>query len=245
MSMRILSLGDRAFTVEYAPGFDATARAAVVHLDAAIKSARAAGELQGVVDIAPTFRSLTVHYDPLLTTRAELEAAIRALSGSAQTGDVSQGTRWKLPVLYGGDGGPDLEALATAAGLQTSEAIDLHAAIPVSVHMLGFLPGFAFMGDIAEPLRQPRLKSPRLRVPPGSVAVADRLTAVYPWESPGGWHLIGICPVPFFDTGWAQPSLLAPADVVCFEPVTPNRHAEIVAALESGDLGPDDFRDKT
>ncbi len=242
MTPRYLSLGDRAFTVEFAPGIDPEARAAVARLDAALAAAREEGGVPAVIDVVPTFRSLTVHYDPMIAGRAEVEQDVAALVEAERNDAAVAAARWVFPVLYGGEGGPDLPRLAEAAGISEDQAIELHSATEVAVYMLGFQPGFAFMGDIAEALRQPRLAEPRTRVPAGSVAVADRLTAVYPWESPGGWHLIGRCPVPFFDAAWDRPSLLSPSDRVSFLPVDQARFAEIEAALESGDLAPESFR---
>lgn len=127
-------------------------------------------------------------------------------------------------------------------GLSEQEAIALHAETEVEVYMLGFQPGFAFMGAIAPALRRPRRTEPRVRVPAGSVAVADRMTAIYPWESPGGWHLIGTCPLTFFDTARKRPSLLSPGDRVTFDAVDKTRHDELAAALSAGDLTPESFR---
>lgn len=240
--MRILSLGDRAVTVEFASGFDKNARAAVVAMDQAIARARSMGALIGVVDVAPTFRSLTIHYDPMRVTRSSLERELLALKTEGIAKDRSQQRLWRLPVLYGGHFGPDLSDIASAAGISEVKAIELHSDTEVSVHMLGFLPGFAFMGDIAAPLRRARRKEPRLRVPPGSVAVADRLTAVYPWESPGGWHLIGVCPLNLFDTHADPPAVLAPGDRVRFEPVSETKLRELQAAIGAGDITASDFR---
>lgn len=239
--MRLLPLGECALTVEFAPGFDDGARRAVARLDAAIAEARAAGRLPAVIDTAPAFRSLTVHYDPLVTPHARLAPDIAALADAPGAPAPPEGARWRLPVAYGGAGGPDLEALAEVCGIAPGRVIDLHAGTPVGVHMLGFLPGFAFMGDIAEAIRRPRRGEPRTRVPAGSVAVADRLTAVYPWESPGGWHLIGSCPVPFFDAARTRPALLSPGDRVAFEPESPDRVAALAAALAAGEITPDSF----
>ncbi len=239
---RFLSLGDRAFTVEFAPGINAKARFAVTRLDTAIAATREDGGLEAVIDVVPTFRSLTVHYDPLVAGRAEIEAAIATLTDSPENAPAPEFGLWTFPVLYGGEGGPDLPRLADAAGITEARAIYLHASTEVEVYMLGFQPGFAFMGDIDAALRQPRLTEPRIRVPAGSVAVADRLTAVYPWESPGGWHLIGRSPIRFFDAAQTRPSLLSPSDRVTFEPVAAKRYAEIKAALQAGELQSESFR---
>ena len=112
----------------------------------------------------------------------------------------------------------------------------MHAATEFTVYMLGFMPGFAFMGGLPEALSVPRRQEPRLRVPAGSVALTGGLTAIYPWESPGGWQLLGRCPVPLFNAAAPSPVLLAPGDQVSFEPVTAARHAELETALRAGKL---------
>ena len=118
----------------------------------------------------------------------------------------------------------------------------LHAAIEFTVYMLGFMPGFAFMGGLPPALVLPRRREPRVRVPAGSVAVAGPLCGIYPWESPGGWHLLGRCPVPLFDAAAERPVLLAPGDRVVFEPVSVDRLAELDQALRSGKLRADAFQ---
>jgi inhibitor of KinA len=117
-----------------------------------------------------------------------------------------------------------------------ADVIERHAGTNFSVYMIGFMPGFPFMGDLPPALAMPRRREPRLRVPAGSVAIAGALSSIYPWESPGGWSLIGRCPIPLFDAGAERPSLLAPGDRVRFDAVSPARYAEIEAALRAGDL---------
>jgi KipI family sensor histidine kinase inhibitor len=184
----------------------------------------------------PTFRSLTVLYDPLRTRRAAVQAALAPLLAAAGDSGAADGRQWRLPVAYGGEAGLDLDELADASGLSRQAVIDLHASTVYRVYMIGFLPGFPFMGDLPTALHRPRRSEPRLRVPAGAVAVANGLTAVYPWQSPGGWHLIGRCPVPLFDAQAATPSLLAPGDRVRFEPVSPARLAALASAVAAGEL---------
>ena len=232
----LLDAGDGAFTIEFGDRIDPALSARVASLDRAVRAAIAQGALPGVVETMPTFRSLTVLYDPLRTRRAEVQAALGPLLAAGDDAAASAGRQWRLPVGYGGEAGADLDELAAAAGLSREAVIDLHAGTIYRVYMIGFLPGFPFMGDLAAPLHRPRRTEPRLRVPAGAVAVANGLTAVYPWQSPGGWHLIGRCPVPLFDAAADQPSLLAPGDSVRFEPVSPARLAELEAAIAAGDV---------
>lgn len=244
---RLLDAGDGALTIEFGDRIDGALSARVAALDALVNAAIEAQRLPGVVETMPTFRSLTVLYDPLRTCRADVQAALLPLLAQAGDGATTRGRRWRLPVAYGADGGgcgADLDDLAAFTGLSASAVVDLHAGTTYRIYMLGFLPGFPFMGDLPAPLHRPRRTEPRLRVPPGSVAVANGLTAIYPWQSPGGWHLLGRCPVPLFDAGAAVPALLAPGDQVRFEPVGAARLAELEAALAAGELTPDTWLER-
>ena len=219
MPYRFLDVGDTAVTVEFGDGIDPDLLAAVATFDRSVQSAMAAGQLPGVVETVPTFRSLTLIYDPLQTRRAEIDPVLVSLLAQPVGAATLSGRRWQLPVCYDSEFGPDLESMAEATGLSPNELIGLHAENPYSVYMLGFLPGFPFMGDLPEQLSLPRRPEPRLRVPAGSVATAGRLTAIYPWESPGGWHLLGRCPVPLFSAEWPAAALLLPGDRVGFQAV--------------------------
>lgn len=219
MFPRVLSAGDTAFTIEFGDAIEPRLLAQVMALDAAVSAARAAGRLDGVVETMPTFRSLTVFYDPLVSSRAMLQAAITPLVGGDRQPAAVPGRRWRLPVCYGGEAGPDVEPMAAALGVSPAELIARHSAAEVVVYMLGFLPGFAFMGDLPATLAMPRRHEPRLRVAAGSVAVAGRLTAIYPSESPGGWQILGRCPLPLFDARGPEPALFRPGDHVGFVPI--------------------------
>ena len=252
MSARLLDAGDSAVTVEFGNVIAADLVARVAAFDRALAAARQRGELPGVVEAMPTFRSLTLLYDPLQTDRARIDPVLQALLAGldappaagleppqAVAGDQRggpDGRDWRLPVCYGADFGADLPAVALATGLSADAVVRLHASTEFRVYMIGFMPGFAFMGGLPAALQMPRLRQPRLRVPAGSVAITGGLTAVYPWQSPGGWQLIGRCPVPLFDATAARPSLLAPGDRVRFDPVSPARLAELEAALRAGEL---------
>jgi KipI family sensor histidine kinase inhibitor len=233
-SPRLLDAGDAAFTVEFGSTIDARLVAAVNALDAKIAHARAAGALRGIVETMPTFRSLTVFYDPLATARDALVAELQPLLAADASVDETPGRCWRLPVCYEGDCGPDLAETARATGLREDDVVALHSGTEYRVYMLGFLPGFPFMGDLPPPLRLPRRTQPRVRVPAGSVAIATGLTAIYPWESPGGWHLLGRCPLPLFDAGRASPSLLAPGDRVRFAPVATSDYEDIARGVATG-----------
>jgi inhibitor of KinA len=238
MSPRLLDAGDAAFTVEFGSVVDPALLAAVQSLDAAIAARRAGGGLAGLVETMPTFRSLTVFFDPLVTGRQALIDELQPLLAPATHAHRAAGRHWRLPVCYEGEAGPDLASVARSIGCATDEVVALHSGTEVVVYMLGFLPGFPFMGDLPERLRLPRRTEPRLRVPAGSVAIAGAQTAIYPWESPGGWHLLGRCPVSLFDARRETPALLAVGDRVRFEPVSTAEYQRLVAGLQAGEIDP-------
>ncbi len=243
MALRLLSLADRALVGELGAEISRPLLARVSALDAALRAERERGGLEGVVETVPSYRSVAIVYDPLRTTRAALEPRIAPLLEGAllDAAVAPKGRTWTLPVLDGGASGPDLADVAAARGLSEGDAIALHAGTTYDVYVLGFLPGFAYLGDVAPELRLPRRTEPRTRVAAGSVAIAGAQTAIYPSESPGGWHLIGRCPVPLFDPRRPRPALLAPADRVRFEPVTEERLREIEASLAAGRLDPEEL----
>lgn len=224
---RVTSLGDTAFNIDYGDAPDAGSRVAA--LNAAARAAHQRGGLAGLVELVPTFRSLQILYDPLTTSRAEIEAALLALEAQTARTPPPPSRVWRLPVCYQGAFAPDLAALAAATGLSPDAVIARHSAADYVVRMLGFLPGFAYLTGLDPALRLPRRSDPRPRVPAGSVAIADTMAAIYPSDSPGGWHLLGRCPLPLFDPAWSPPALLAAGDRVRFEPIDPDRFAALAA----------------
>ncbi|UKJ75706.1 5-oxoprolinase subunit PxpB [Azospirillum brasilense] len=237
MDVRFTTAGDTAFNVEFGEGIDRPTNARVMALHARLKAAAP----PGLVETVPTFRSLQVVYDPAVTSRREVQAAVEAELAHAGEAPV-EGTLWRLPVCYDPDLGPDLLELSSSLGLSADRLIDLHGSTEYFVYMLGFMPGFAYMGDLPAEMERPRRSEPRVRVPAGSVATAGRLTTVYPWESPGGWHLIGRCPVPLYDGARPSPVLLAAGDRVRFEAVDRSRFDTLSAAATAGHFDPDTLR---
>lgn len=241
MTFRVLDMGDSAFTIEFGNAVDPALQARGDALDRAIASARASGGLKGLIEAVPTFRSLTLIYDPLEIDRGRLLETVVALAETAGPVPPSGVRHWLLPACYEKGAAPDLDAAAFALNLDAAKLATLHAGTEYVVYMLGFLPGFAFMGDLPEALRLPRRTEPRTRVPAGSIAIATSLTVIYPWESPGGWHLIGQCPVPLFDSMRSTPALLRAGDQVRFGPVGTAEHDRLKAAIAAGEIDPESF----
>lgn len=211
---RILALGDGALTVEYGQEISDAAMADVRALDVAIRE----GRPTGVIETVPTYRSLTIFYDPCLTSRTLLS---RWLEGVRPDVPAAPGECPPLviPVFYGGRGGPDLADVAAHCRLSEDEVVRRHSSVEYRVAMLGFQAGFPYLTGLLPQLSTPRLDSPRSRVPGGSVGIAGGQTGVYPRTSPGAWRIIGWTPLTLWDPSRAQPSLLGPGDSVRFVPV--------------------------
>ena len=209
--MRFPACGDAAFTVELGtrPNLLLTRSLAALH-DALRRASP-----PGFVESVPGLTSLTVLFDPDVTTRAQLEQDVqRCLMQSS--GLTARAREWHLPVCYSGEYAPDLAEVASACGLSATEVVATHTSRAYVVYLLGFSPGFPYLGDVDERIALPRRTVPRPRVPAGSVAIATQYTAVYPQETPGGWHIIGRTPARFFDIAATPPALLAPGDTVRF-----------------------------
>lgn len=183
----------------------------------ALATAIARAQVRGVRDVVPAYASVGVHIDPLRFDQAALEGVVERHAG--QTPAPTPARLVDIPVRYGGDAGPDLGDVATFAGCTPDEVVRRHAAGRYHVYMLGFLPGFAYLGGVDPTLRMPRRSSPRPSVPAGSVGIAGAQTGVYPYASPGGWQLIGRTPMAMFDPARETPALLAPGDTVRFVPI--------------------------
>ena len=243
--VRLLALGDTAWTVEFGEVIDPVVHARVQGLAEALDKRReAAGKGQdeggwtpytAVVDVVPTFRSLTVHFDPLRCDGQRLGDELLALARSTGSSG-SSGRCWRIPVCFDDDCAPDLADLAQSKGLTRDTVIDLMTRTEFQVYMIGFMPGFPYMGGLPAELQMPRLASPRKAVPERSLAVAGEMCAVYPWESPGGWRLLGRTPVPMFQASDSQPALLASGDRVRWQAVDRTTYIELERAGQAGTL---------
>ncbi len=230
VKVRFLPAGDTALVVEFGREIDRAVSDQVLALRTRLDKAR----LAGVVELVATFRSLMVHYDPLCTSNARLTSAIRELL-QGNHAEAREARLWRIPACYEDQHAPDLADVAKRSGLATEEVIARHAGTRYHVYMIGFVPGYPYMGDLPEALRLPRRTDPRVRVPAGSVAIAANMTGIYPVESPGGWHLIASTPVRLFDPALARPALLSPGDVVAFEPVSASEHDKLRRRIHAGE----------
>ena len=232
---KILPAGDTALAVEFGEGIDRRLSRLVLALDQRLNDDKIQGKIDGVVETVPTFRSLMVYYDPLVLSAASLTSCIdelvKGLRPTEQAGRV-----WRLPVCYDERLAPDLAEVATRTNLSPAQVIECHSAVTYHVYMLGFLPGQAYMGDVPAELNLPRRKTPRLKIPAGSLAIAMTMTCIFPLESPCGWHLIGRSPIPLWDGRPGAGALLAPGDQVNLAPVSLREYEDLLAKVAAGTL---------
>ena len=236
MSVRYLSCGDTAFSVEFGNEISPEINAQVMALHGAIAGARATGKLAGVIETVPSIRALMVSYDPLTTSRARLEPEVANLVASGLASGV-RSRRVTIPCCYDdAEFAPDLAEVAERTGKTPEQVIAAHVASAFKVYVLGFMPGLAYIAGLQPDLYLPRRSQPRVRVPRSSVAIAMDMTTIYPFESPGGWHLLGRTPLWLFDKRREQPVFLAPGDQLRFQRIDRKTYDRIAREVENGTL---------
>ena len=193
-------------------------------------------EIQGIVEVVPTYRSVTIYFDPLTISRQRLTQYVKEFLSELKPQEketLSTGIVY-VPVCYGGVLGPDLEYVAKYTGLSTQEVIKIHTSKPYLVYMLGFTPGFPYLGGLPEQLMVPRQEKPRSRVPEGSVGIGGNQTGFYPSESPGEWWLIGRTPLKAFNPKWSNPFLVTAGDYVQFVDIRMDAYFKIRREVAAG-----------
>ena len=228
--VRIRVAGTGGLVVEFGSTVDPSLNGLVMALDARLRE----HPLPGVIETVPTYRSLLVRFDPLAADRRQLAAGLETLAAGLRAGDEPPRRRWHVPVAYGGDFGQDLGHVATLHGLTPDEVVRLHAGGEYRVFMIGFAPGFAYLGGLPEVLRTPRRLDPRQRTPAGSISLGGVQAAISSVEVPSGWHMLGRTPLRTFDLRRPDPFLLKPGDLVRFRPVSGVEYARLSAAADDG-----------
>ena len=232
-SIKISVAGENALIVYFSDHGDAAVAAQIQACSLGIRLALG----PKLIDLVASYASILVIYDDLLTDHFAVSKVIRAaatetFNQSTATPTNHTGNLITLPVYYSLETGPDLAALAENAGLTTDQVIDIHQSTEYGVYAIGFAPGFAYLGEVDERIAASRLATPRLKVPRGAVAIADRQTAVYPAESPGGWNLIGLCPTPMFDAK-ADPIMpVSTGDRVSFKAISKQDFIDLGGKLD-------------
>lgn len=184
------------------------------------------------MDILPTYRSILINYDPVKISYGEMVDTLKGLS-KANSGEQSDEVRLiEIPTLYGGEYGPDIDFVAENAKLSKEEVIKIHSGTDYLVYMMGFMPGFTYLGGLDERIATPRLKSPRLKIEPGSVGIAANQTGMYPLESPGGWQLIGRTPLKLFDDTKEPPVFIQAGDYIRYVSIDQKEYDRIKDEVE-------------
>ena len=209
-------MGDRAMLVELGDDISPSVNQRVQELF----SAMSMNLIDGVRELVPSYRSLLMIYDPLSISPADLQSTIRSIYQNLDLAELPDPRTIVLPVVYGGGRGPDLESVAQYHRITPQEVIDYHTRPTYRVYMIGFTPGYPYLGEVPDAIVTPRRETPRILVPRGSVGIAQKQTGIYSVDSPGGWQIIGWTPVNLFDPQGQPPSLLMMGDRVRFQAIT-------------------------
>ena len=229
-NVRILPTGDSSVSVEFGNEISEAVNRRVRAYRLVLEKAG----VPGITETVPTYRSLMIHYDPFVIPYGALREKLEALLAQTDQVGIPAGLVLEIPVLYGGEAGPDLAFVAAHAGLSEEEVIRIHSSAEYLIYMLGFTPGFTYLGGMDERIAAPRLTEPRVRIPAGSVGIAGTQTGIYPVDSPGGWQLIGRTPVRMYDPARDKPILPEAGQYIRFFPVTQDEYDRILREVESG-----------
>lgn len=228
--IKILTAGDSSILLEFGKEISPQINARITALVRLMKEQ----EIEGVVDLIPSFCALLINYDPRVISYGRMKKRLeKLLKLEFQTG-VSAARIFEIPVCYGGEYGPDLDNIAALAKMEPEEVIQIHASKDYLIYMLGFLPGFSYLGGLNERIHTPRLANPRIKIPAGSVGIGGSQTGIYPLDSPGGWQLLGLTPVKTYDPDREIPILFEAGDYIRFVPITDEKYKEIKAQVDAG-----------
>ena len=228
--IRFLMAGDSALVAEFGNAISPAINARIRAFNIALEQAK----LPGILELLPTYRSVMIQYDPMVIGTDALKAKLSAIAKNLDSIAIPPASVVELPVLYGGEMGPDLAFVAEHAGITPDEVIKLHTEPEYLIYMLGFTPGFTYLGGMDESIATPRLKQPRVKIPAGSVGIAGSQTGVYPIDSPGGWQLIGRTPVRMYDPNRAEPILPKAGEYIKFYAITQEEFDEIARQEAAG-----------
>ena len=229
---RILPAGDRALVVEFGDAIDEAINERVQALAGALARSR----IRGVTEVVPTFRSMMVCYEPERISYRRLSARIRRMDARPRGPEGGSRRVLRVPCLYEGEDLADMERIT---GLPRDEIVAIHSATDYRIYMLGFLPGFVYLGGMDGRIAAPRLATPRKAIPAGSVGIGGDQTGVYPLSSPGGWRLIGITPLRFYDPEREQPILCRAGEYIRFCPISRAEYDDIAARVAAGSYAPE------
>ncbi|GHA55602.1 5-oxoprolinase subunit PxpB [Pontibacter akesuensis] len=223
LPFQLCPLGDTAIVLQFGHTIDPGTHASIRAFSALLEEQ----PFEGLVEYVPAFTTITVYYDPWVISQkgkkdaySEVVQQLQQLLFHLEEKETPAVQLVEVPVVYGGAYGPDLEAVAAHCGLSMGEVVDRHCSKEYLVHMIGFAPGFPYLGGMDKSIATPRKATPRQSIPAGSVGIAGEQTGVYPISTPGGWQLIGQTPVQLFNAKREMPSLLQAGDKVRFVPIS-------------------------
>lgn len=228
--VKIVPVGDRAILINFGESIDIDINAKVTSFAKEVNSRKKTW----VIDLIPTFCSVLVNYDPLAVSYAAMADFCRDCLGQMKEGAAIRRRIFEIPVIYGGAYGEDLPHVARHAGMTEAQVIAIHTGTDYLIYMLGFLPGFAYLGGLDQRIVTPRLKRPRVKIPAGAVGIGGSQTGIYPTVSPGGWQLIGITPVEVYDPKRTPAILYEAGDLVRFRSVSEGEYNAIRQAVAEG-----------
>ena len=243
MKPTISPVGDRAISIDFGQVIDPTINRHIRQTIERIKEL----QLEGIIELVPTYCALLVEYDAMLYSYSEICNIIEPTLEEGMTDTTNElVTVVEVPTVYGGEFGPDLSFVATHNHLSEDEVVSIHSGTDYLVYMLGFIPGFTYLGGMDSRIATPRLSSPRTLIPAGSVGIAGEQTGTYPSDSPGGWQIIGRTPVTMYDMSKAQVALLNAGDYVRYVPIDESEfhrikllgsdYVPVIREVEVGDL---------
>lgn len=227
---KYLQAGDQALNIEFGNEISQEINRKIRAMTLAIEREK----IEGIVEIVPTYRSLMVHYKPLQIEYEKLIGILKKLESNLKNIDLPAPEVIEIPTLYGGEYGPDIENVAKHNKLSIKEVIKIHTSKEYLIYMLGFTPGFSYLGGMDQRIATPRLQSPRTKIPGGSVGIAGEQTGIYPIDSPGGWQLIGRTPLNLFDPEKKDPILLKAGNYVAFKPIDEEEYKKMKKEVEKG-----------
>lgn len=229
--IRILTAGDSSLLIEFGKEISPEINRKI---SATVQMMREQ-HIEGVVDIIPAFCSLLINYDPRVVSYEDLKERMQNLVKlDAKTGETKKKV-FEIPVCYEGEYGPDIASIAKHAGLTEEEVIQIHSSRDYLIYMLGFLPGFCYLGGLDERIHTPRLANPRIKINAGSVGIGGSQTGIYPLDSPGGWQLMGMTPVKTYDPDREVPILVEAGDYIRFVPIDEAEFKRIKELVERGE----------
>ncbi|SJZ85461.1 5-oxoprolinase subunit PxpB [Garciella nitratireducens] len=226
--IKYLQAGDQAVNIEFGNEISEEINRKIRAMTLTIEKEK----IEGIVEVVPTYRSLMIHYNPLKVEYKRLINKLKELESNLENIDLPAPEVIEIPTLYGGEYGPDIEKVASYNELSIEEVIQIHSSKEYLIYMLGFTPGFSYLGGMDQRIATPRLSSPRTKIPGGSVGIAGKQTGIYPIDSPGGWQLIGRTPLKLFDPQSKNPILLKAGNYVVFKPIGKEEYERIKNQVE-------------